>query len=100
MTERNIPLFIFGLVIYAMGVVLLWAGLNLPGTTGHDGTWHLTALVSGAGTGAISFAAILLHLAQGGTIRVWVIWMNGFVALISLLLFTAGLTERINISIG
>jgi len=100
MIERNISLFIFGLVIYAMGVVLLWAGLNLPGITGHDGTWHLTALVAGAGVVAISFAAILLDLAQRGAIKIWVIWINGIVGLFGLLLFAAGLTERINFSFG
>lgn len=98
--ERNWLGWSVGLVLLVLGSVTMWAGLNLPGTTGHDGSLSLTLLCLGLGNAALNYGALLMHASADEPVRRWQVWLNTIGGTVGFGLGFAGLIMRTNLSLG
>lgn len=72
-----------GVAVFLIGILLLWAGLNLPGTTGHSGTFMETLLVVSGGTLAMGTGALIINTATNEGVT-WKFWLSTFTVFFSL----------------
>ncbi len=100
MQNCNIPAFVCGLVLFICGIVLLWGGLNLPGTTGHDGSWDLTAMTTGASLMALGFGSLAMMVASREQIAAWRVWITIIPGLLGVFAFMAGFFARAGFFLG
>ena len=61
--SHNLFLKVLGGFLVFLGIVCWGAGLDMPGTTGHDGSGWLTLMAVSGGTLAASAGALLMKIA-------------------------------------
>jgi cytochrome bd-type quinol oxidase subunit 2 len=68
-------LLVFGVAVFGLGIVIWWAGLNLPGTTGHSGSYRETLFVVSFGTIVMGVGGLIINAARDkGT--GWEFWLS------------------------
>lgn len=73
-----------GITVFLLGVLLVWAGLNLPGTTGHPGTYPVTLMCVSGGTMGMGTGSLIIGAAVSGTVT-WKTWLSVLTVLMSLM---------------
>lgn len=73
-----------GFTVFLLGVLLVWAGLNLPGTTGHPGTYPVTLMCVSGGVMGIGAGNLIINTAASGNVT-WRTWLSALTVLISLM---------------